>query len=192
MEEIWKDIPGYEGYQVSNFGRVRSCRKVLSDGTTFFTSNSGEWKVLNNYTEILSSGYIRIVSKIRKLGAKSHQKFSTSRLVWQAFNGLIPDDKVIDHIDRNPTNNFIENLRLCTKAQNSQNRKKHSNSKQKFRGVSFDPKKKLYRASIQCNNKKINLGRFKKEIDAAKKYNEAALLYHGEFANLNIIPSEVN
>ena len=41
--------------------------------------------------------------------------------------------------------------------------------------------------SISVNNKTVTVGQYANEIDAAKAYNEAAIKYHGEFANLNII-----
>jgi hypothetical protein len=44
-----------------------------------------------------------------------------------------------------------------------------------------------FKACIRFNGKQIFLGRYKDEIDAAKAYNEAAIKYHGEFANPNIL-----
>jgi len=57
--------------------------------------------------------------------------------------------------------------------------------KRKYLGVSYN--RKYIRAKISVNGKNINLGYFKTEIDAAIAYNEAAIKYHGEFANLNKI-----
>jgi group I intron endonuclease len=65
-----------------------------------------------------------------------------------------------------------------------------SNCSSKYKGVSFSKNKKKYKAYIVVNGKQIHLGYFDNETDAAKKYNEAAIMYYGEKAILNII--EVN
>ncbi len=46
------------------------------------------------------------------------------RVVWEVFNGEIPADKEIDHIDRDKTNNNLDNLRLVTHSENQLNRNK--------------------------------------------------------------------
>lgn len=92
--EIWKDIPGYDGYyQVSNFGRVKSLRKVLKAG--------------------LRKGYLYISLR--------NKKFNIHRLVAIAFipnPGNLPET---DHIDGNPLNNNVDNLRWVTRQQNELN-----------------------------------------------------------------------
>lgn len=92
--EIWKDVPGYAGtYQVSNFGRVKSLRKVLKAG--------------------LRKGYLYISLR--------NKKFNIHRLVAIAFipnPGNLPE---IDHIDGNPLNNNANNLKWATRQQNELN-----------------------------------------------------------------------
>lgn len=99
-----------------------------------------------------------------------------------------PKHLQVDHIDKNGLNNQRSNLRLCTASQNGSNR--ISLGRSKYLGVNFycDKKGKEYiRAAIKSNGKQIYIGTFKTEEDAAMAYNKAALKYHGEFANLNII-----
>lgn len=50
------------------------------------------------------------------------ERFLAHRIVWLLFNYKIDSKLVIDHIDRNPSNNFIDNLRLVTQAENNQNK----------------------------------------------------------------------
>jgi hypothetical protein len=90
----------------------------------------------------------------------------------------------IDHINGNGLDNQRHNLRLATHAQNMANRK----SKKKYKGVRIDTHRKTikYRVELQHEGKSYRQS-FKTEIEAAKAYNEMALKYHGEFANLNII-----
>ena len=49
-------------------------------------------------------------------------RFYEHRVIWEMHNGPIPDGLVIDHIDRNPRNNSIENLRVVTQSQNHLNK----------------------------------------------------------------------
>ena len=94
---------------------------------------------------------------------------------------------VVDHINHNTLDNRRKNLRLCTWAQNNQNRRpsKRKNKLSKYKGVSFYKKSKLYRALIWCNKKQYFLGYFKDETDAAKAYDKKARELFGEFAYLN-------
>lgn len=57
------------------------------------------------------------------------------RIIWEIFNGPIPDGLIIDHIDGNPQNNKIDNLRLVTHKQNARNSRKRSHNKTGFTGV---------------------------------------------------------
>lgn len=99
----------------------------------------------------------------------------------------IADHLQVDHINRIGWDNRRSNLRLTTPAGNSQNHGPSKNKKwSSFKGVTFVPKKKLYRARIMVNRKPIYLGSFKKELDAANAYNEAAKKYFGEFAFVNL------
>ncbi len=59
------------------------------------------------------------------------------RIIWQLFNGTIPDGFIIDHIDGNPLNNLITNLRLITKTENNRNTGKAKNNTSGVVGVSL-------------------------------------------------------
>jgi len=97
----------------------------------------------------------------------------------------VPEGKFVDHKDGNKLNNQKSNLRIASVSQNGMNKGKLSNNKSGFKGVYWDLITKNWRAEIRANNKRIRLGRFKNIIDAAKAYNEAAKIYHKEFAYLN-------
>lgn len=105
------------------------------------------------------------------------------RVVWFMHHGYWPE--VIDHIDKNKLNNRIENLRECTQRQNSLNQSGSRRSTSKYKGVSWDKVNKKWLAQIMVHRRGKKLGRFVDELDAARAYNNAALQYFGEFAQLN-------
>jgi hypothetical protein len=92
----------------------------------------------------------------------------------------------IDHKDGDGLHNWRENLRPATNAQNIRNQRKHLSGKasSQFKGVTRQPDGR-FRAQIMCQYKKINLGVFAAERDAAVAYDESARKLHGEFARLN-------
>ena len=96
-----------------------------------------------------------------------------------------PDDMQCDHGDHNGLNCQRENLKNCTRSQNQFNRRKKENCSSKYIGVTYEPKKKLYRACLSLMGTKFRLGRFKLEEDAAKAYDKKAKELFGDSAHLN-------
>jgi hypothetical protein len=96
--------------------------------------------------------------------------------------GALPGETV-DHINGNSLDNRKENLRLATSSQNAMNAHKRAGTKSKYKGVSFN--QNLWRSGIYLNGKRIDLGYFKNEIDAARAYDQKALELFGEFARPN-------
>jgi hypothetical protein len=111
----------------------------------------------------------------------NNTKASMHRVIMNASNPKI----LIDHKDHSGLNNQKTNLRESTTAQNSKNRIGSGNSK--YLGVHLEKDSNKFVAQIRAEGKYKKIGRFILESDAAKAYNEAAIKYHGEFANLNII-----
>lgn len=99
------------------------------------------------------------------------------------------DDEVVDHINGDTFDCRKSNLRKCTTSDNNKNRgKQKKTSSSKFKGV-HRRLKGGWVARIQVNGKRISLGDFSDEVDAARAYDAAAKLHHGSFAKLNFKPS---
>ncbi|HNC23765.1 MAG TPA: HNH endonuclease signature motif containing protein [Opitutaceae bacterium] len=98
------------------------------------------------------------------------KRFYAHRLIWIMHHGEIPADLVIDHINHDPSDNRVENLRLVTKAQNVAHRRgAQANSKSGIRGVSWVHRDRMWRVDVR--NKCV--GRFG-TIDEAARAAEAA------------------
>ncbi|MFG6591302.1 HNH endonuclease [Sulfitobacter sp. 1A12157] len=121
-----------------------------------------------------ASGHKR--GNIRGKGLLAH------RVAWAIYYGSWPDG-IIDHVDMNPANNAIDNLRLATKRQNGCNRRTVGRSK--YLGVCWHKAAKKWKASISVYNRSTYLGVFENEEDAAAAYDRAARKFHGEFSRLN-------
>ena len=103
---------------------------------------------------------------------------------------ILQTRKLVDHKDRNPLNNQKSNLRLCTDAQNQQNKKKSEGTSSKYKGVYFRKYNKKWQAYIGFQDifggkGRTQLGTFSIEEDAARAYDKAARQSFGEFACLN-------
>lgn len=97
----------------------------------------------------------------------------------------VPSGMEVDHTNGGKLDNRRANLRICNHTENMRNRKSQSGGTSQFKGVFWDKHYQKWRAQIKVNNKRFHLGRFEKEVDAARSYDDAALEHHGEYARLN-------
>lgn len=93
--------------------------------------------------------------------------------------------KIVDHVNRDTLDNRKSNLRQASQSENLSNRKIQPNNTTGFRGVS--PRGEKFVATISVKSKLFYLGLYKTKELAALAYNEAAIKYRGEFAELNEI-----
>lgn len=111
MEEIWKDIEGYEGYyQVSNLGRVKSLDRKVTD-------NKCEriFKGIILRQDIVGSGYLSVMlSKDNK-----QKRFLVHRLVSETFIPNPCNLPEINHKSEVKTENYVENLEWCDHSYNN-------------------------------------------------------------------------
>ena len=88
----------------------------------------------------------------------------------------------VDHINRDKTDNRIENLRAATKSQNGINSKMRRNNTSGHKGVSFCKVRNMWKASIKKDLKSITIGYFSDINTAAKARLDAEINYYGEFS----------
>ena len=141
------------------------------DGRQFTIDKSDLNKVLR-YTWCYSkTGYL--VATIDK---------KTTKIARYLLNP--PKDKVVDHINGDPSDNRRCNLRICTNTENARNARKPINSKNKYTGVR-KTKNGTYKATIMFNRKNITLGTYKTEKEAYQARLEGERKYFGEFSRNN-------
>ena len=113
-----------------------------------------------------------------------YKRKTIHRLMAQMFLQDFNEKLDVDHIDRNPLNNRIENLRMATCQQNSMNKTKTSKNTSGYKSISWNKEKQKWHARIKRNYKSIHLGYFSDIEDAREIYNKNAKELFGEFAYL--------
>jgi hypothetical protein len=139
------------------FWKVNRCRAKLG-------SEAGRTKT-NKYCEVRVDG-------------KLH---GTHRLIFLMHNGFLP--KVIDHIDGNPSNNRLENLRPATHEENMWNARLSTTNTSGFKGVSWNKNSGQWQAQCNVKNKNHYLGLFDDIFEAAAAVKKFRNENHKFFAN---------
>lgn len=167
---------------------VEDFRRVFeySDGALYWRHSKGSAKAGER------AGHIRPSGK----NSKSPYEFvqvdgktlGTHRVVFAMHSGFMPE--FVDHIDGDPLNNRVENLRAATKSENCCNRGKQITNSSGYKGVYFDVAKNKWRAEIVKDGKRSRLGHFLTPKEASEAYQKAAIEIHGEFAFVEDQPAE--
>ncbi len=112
MQEIWKDIPNYEGlYQISNLGRVKSLERIVKYNHSKFSQKGMKERILS--TKILNGYLAATLYKNKK-----RKSFLIHRLVANAFIPNPNNYPQVNHKDENKFNNNALNLEWCTNEYN--------------------------------------------------------------------------
>jgi len=155
MKEIFKPIPDYPNYEVSNFGRVKSLKNTA--------------RILKS--RLSGSGYLII--GLRKNNIQITR--IVHQLVAEAFLGHTPCGHkiIVDHINNIKTDNRVVNLQLVSHRKNLTKDKKT-----KYSGVYLSYRKDPFRSMIYIDNKSVYLGSYSHEIIAHLAYRKAVKNIH--------------
>ena len=166
-KEIWKDVPGYEGYyQASNLGRVRSLDRdvVFIDGRKRFFKGGIIDGGLNK------TGYRQTTLTVNR----KSKTFKFSQLVAMAFLNHETDghNKVVDHINGDKSDDRLVNLRIVTNRDNCTTcfRVDRDSFSSTYIGVSWSNENLRWVARISYNGVYIHIGYFDDEVKASKAY----------------------
>ena len=161
--EIWKDIPGYEGYyQASNLGRIKSVERIALIRKKHF--GTFKEKILKGRPD--GDGY----DKVALYKNTARRDYRIHKLIAITFLGHVPDmmKMVVDHIDEDTKNNNVNNLQLTTNRHNCS--KGWKNTTSKYTGVHYSKKNGKWVTQITINYKVINIGTFNDEYSAHEAY----------------------
>lgn len=161
MEEIWKDINGYEKiYQISNLGTVKSLDRISPDGRKL------KGVILK---KAISLGYHYVNLTKNGIGVKHR----IHKLVAIYFLNHTPCkyDIVVNHKDFNRQNNRVDNLELISVRENTN--QEHLPSVSNYIGVVWHKKNSKWQSQIRINGKRKYLGCFENEFEAHLAYQNA-------------------
>jgi hypothetical protein len=140
---------------------------VYNDDGSFTKIKSGKVVFGSNHQE----GY--------KLMMINYKMYRVHRLVFLYHKGFMPE--FVDHIDGNPANNIIENLRECSRSENSYNAKKLCTNSSGVKGLHFCSDRDSWKGQIIADKKVYNFrSTDKKEVIKWLKNKREEL--HGNFA----------
>lgn len=155
-DEIWKDIPNYEGYyQVSNIGNVKSMTRLNYRGYLISEKILRTGNVYGYKYVILLKDRIRRIYRVHKLVAMAFLKHEPCGMRL-----------VVNHINHDKSDNRLSNIEIITQRENAS--LKHIPSKSMYVGVTVN--KSSFVAKIVINGKIKYLGSFQKEYDAHLAY----------------------
>jgi hypothetical protein len=150
MNEIWKDIIGYEGYyQVSNIGNVRSVNRQYVD----ILNRKRLVKSKPLKQQLAFANYYKVDFKVNKI----RKTITVHRLVAIAFLSNPENKPTVNHKDGNKCNNNVNNLEWATYSENNQHAVDILRRKSKWTGIlgKDNPKSKTV-IQYDKNNNKIN------------------------------------
>lgn len=154
--EVWKPIPEYPGYEISNLGRVKSLPKTWRSGRKLA-------KVQTKPETILKLFKSRGATQVGLPGGK---RLNVARAVASAFIPNPDQRPYVDHIDGNISNNSSDNLRWATNQENQMNRGLMATNTSGYPNI-VRTRGGRWRARVVVDGKKVGLGTFDLPEDAA-------------------------
>lgn len=142
------------------------------DGNLYWKNDNKAKKIKDKIAgDIGSTGYISI--------SKDRKRYLAHRLIYLFHHGYLP--KYVDHIDRNKTNNKIENLRPCTLQENSFNRISCKKNTSGFKNVTKHKTTNKWQVHFTISKKCVYVGLFDSLEVANLMAIEYRKKYHKEF-----------
>lgn len=120
--EVWKDVIGFEGiYKVSDLGRVKSLKRKRRVRALITVPQ----RILKSWAS--KSGHLNV--RLYRNGKSTTSDFGVHVLVLTNFVGPCPEGMQCRHLDGNPKNNKVGNLKWGTPQENMDDREKHGGTR---------------------------------------------------------------
>lgn len=138
----FKIIPGLDSYVINEFGIVKALPKIREGRLNNLKNHVNTSEKSQRYypEKIIKQHFKQRYWYVNLMHNGIKKNYRVHRLVYLTFKGDIPNDKVIDHIDGNTSNNHISNLRCVSMSENALNPNTYYNICKKV--VQIDPKTK--------------------------------------------------
>jgi hypothetical protein len=165
----------------------RSCE--LDDFPGYFVSDTGA--LMNTKGKVLrlrgdKDGYLRTNLYNEVDGVKQVKTVFLHRLVAKTFIPNPDNYHVVDHIDRDTTNNHVSNLRWATVSENTLNSGMSTRNTSGFKCISFIESRNKYQLTLNKDGIQKFMGYFDSADDAARRWNEIAPEHYKEFQPIGI------
>lgn len=151
MKEIWKDIPGYEGYyQISNLGRVKSLNRIVIGGRGNVERSLKGGVMALNYKNNYALAHLNI--------RKTRKAFLVHRLVATAF---IPNPYAlpeVNHLDFDRRNNHQLNLEWVDRKGNRAHSKRHGRNLKPYTKLNPEAVRDIRKMELSLDQYAINYG----------------------------------
>lgn len=139
-------------------------RFEYKDGLLYYKKTIGCMKKGSTVGSEDKDGYIKTII--------NRQTWRVHRIIFFMHNNYLPE--YLDHIDGNPKNNKIENLRPATVSENNLNRGKHKRNTSGYKGVTWVASANKFSARLAVDKKRLFLGYFDDPKEAHHAYCNAA------------------
>ena len=170
------------GERIKSLEYLKECFGLTEDNVLYLKQRPkyhfrsyNAWERYNTSVKDKTEFDIYVVNRngYKVLGLNA-QPYILHRIKYQLFlDRLLDDSELVDHIDRDKTNNIIDNLRVVDASVNAQNKSvQNVNKTSKYKGVYLDKSKDIFISKIMFNGKYVFLGSFVFDNDAALAYDK--------------------
>jgi hypothetical protein len=150
-DEIFTPIKEFEDYVISNKGRIKNINTDRFKKITVCQHNTKNYKMCFVHLSKNKKSHTRLLSRLLAIHFLPNPE-------------NLPE---VDHIDNNPENNSLANLRWASRRDNCLNMRKQSNRSSKYLNVYFANREQKWISEIRINGKKQRIGSFDTELEAS-------------------------
>lgn len=193
--EKYINLKNYKSGHATSCGCLRRRRRYPNSTITLNQDGTAKVQLYGVYSQhycVVDATDIPIIKEFRWYGMKrgevfyAYSKISSHKILMHRLVIHANNNQIVDHIDHNGLNNRRTNLRICSQQENTFNSRSSKNSSSRFVGVSYIKQDKKWISYLKKDGKIVHRQRHATELEAAQARDEAAKIFFGKFAHLNL------